>query len=260
MRPKELPVTQIAVLLRNPYAIYARYILGLKPIDPISEELAPLLRGQYLHTVLDDMVHHLPKEEEGADFVTQLLQIRFPVPEALLYWLPRLETVLTYCLKRFLADRAEGIRSYTEIRGSLTFPDLSFTLTGVADRIDLLPTGAVRIIDYKTGALPSAEERRLGLAPQLPLEAAIAQFGAFPPLGPVSVDSLSFWHLRGDSSTQIEVALEDPASLAQEAYTGVRHLIAAYQDPARGYPASPLENLAPVHDAYRHLARVKGGR
>jgi ATP-dependent helicase/nuclease subunit B len=260
MRPKELPVTQIAVLLRNPYAIYARYILGLKPMDSISEEKVPLLRGQYLHTVLDDMVHHLPKKEEIADFVTQLLQTRFPVPEALLYWRPRLETVLTYCLKRFLTNRTEGIRSYTEIRGSLTFPDLSFTLTGVADRIDLLPTGAIRIIDYKTGTLPSAEERRLGLAPQLPLEAAIAQFGAFPPLGPTSVDSLSFWHLRGDASTQIEVSLEDPASLAQEAYTGVHRLIAAYQDPARGYPASPLENLAPVYDAYRHLARVKEGR
>ncbi|MDR1267632.1 MAG: PD-(D/E)XK nuclease family protein [Holosporales bacterium] len=257
VRPKTLPVTQIAWLMRNPYAVYARTILGLKPVDLLEEEAIPLLRGQYIHTVLEYLAQHIPKEEEIDGFVEHLLHSRFPVPEALLYWLPRLENIFTSCARRFLEIQREGTRIFTEIRGVLEFPDLSFTLTGIADRIDLLSTGTLRIVDYKTGALPSAEEREQGLAPQLPLEAAMARFGSFSPLKSAPIEALEFWSLKGDLSSFKEVCFEEPQALAEAAYAGVQRLILAYQNPARGYPAYPAQAASPPYDAYAHLARVK---
>ncbi len=49
-----------------------------------------------------------------------------------------------------------------------------FTIRARADRIDTLADGRLVIIDYKTGAPPTAKQVEAGFAPQLPLEAMIA--------------------------------------------------------------------------------------
>jgi ATP-dependent helicase/nuclease subunit B len=253
-RPKTLPVTHIALLIRNPYAVYARHILGLAPLEKLSQDPAPLLRGKYVHAVLEYMAHHHPTQEgETRSFLAHLLQYKFPLPESLLYWKYRLENVFMYCLQKFIENSKQGIKSYTEIRGSVDFPDLNFTLTGIADRVDVFPSGAVRIIDYKTGELPSKEEVQYGLAPQLPLEAVIATFGAFPPLKATSVEALAFWHLKGNFSACSEVFLENAE--VESARAGLEHLLKIYQ--TCEYVAYPLKAIAPVYDAYAHLARVK---
>ena len=41
------------------------------------------------------------------------------------------------------------------------------------------PGGGFRVVDFKTGASPSAKEVRVGFSPQLTLEAAMAKGGAF---------------------------------------------------------------------------------
>jgi ATP-dependent helicase/nuclease subunit B len=253
-RPKTLPVTHIALLMRNPYAIYARHILGLAPLEDLSQDSMPLLRGKYVHAVLEYMAHHHPTQKEDArSFLDHLLQYKFPLPESLLYWKYRLENVFMYCLRKFIENHRQIVKSYTEIRGSLNFPDLNFTLTGIADRIDVFPSGRVRIIDYKTGELPSKEEIRCGLASQLPLEAMIATFGAFPPLKATSVEELAFWHLKGNFSSCREVFLENVE--VESVRTGLEYLLKTYQ--TCEYAAYPLETIAPTYDTYAHLARVR---
>jgi ATP-dependent helicase/nuclease subunit B len=52
-RPKRLSVTEIKTLIRDPYAIYARHVLKLKPLDPLRPEPDPRLRGVVLHEILE---------------------------------------------------------------------------------------------------------------------------------------------------------------------------------------------------------------
>ncbi|MDR0406831.1 MAG: PD-(D/E)XK nuclease family protein [Holosporales bacterium] len=259
VRPTSLSVTDVELLIRNPYAVYARHILGLKPLADLAEDPAPLRRGNYVHKALEYMAHHLPEEEAQA-FLDYLLCKKFPVPEILLYWRSRLERILAWCLQKFLENRPHIAKSYTEIRGTLTFPDFDFTLISKADRLDILDTGSVQIIDYKTGILPKEKDLRCGIAPQLPLEAAIATFGSFPPLKASSVEALIFWHLKGDFSSCTEVIYDEAHTWAEAARLGMERLLKTYQEPTRGYPAYPLEAIAPVYDAYAHLARVKEWR
>ena len=63
-----------------------------------------------------------------------------------------------------------------EVKGSLELGPSSgsLTLTAKADRMEIGQDGALTVIDYKTGVLPSGAQVEAGLAPQLPLEAAIA--------------------------------------------------------------------------------------
>jgi ATP-dependent helicase/nuclease subunit B len=44
-RPRSLSVTEIETWLRDPYAIYAKHVLGLRPLDPLDAPIGPLERG-----------------------------------------------------------------------------------------------------------------------------------------------------------------------------------------------------------------------
>src|SRR6202030_3590179 len=73
-----------------------------------------------------------------------------------------------------------------------------FRLAARAARIDLFIDGSAGVVDYKTGAAPSNKEMCVGLAPQLPLEAAIARAGGFPNLPKItSVSEIAVMRLSG---------------------------------------------------------------
>ncbi len=62
---------------------------------------------------------------------------------------------------------------------AIPFGNEEFKLIVRADRIECLADGRYAILDYKTGAPPTAKQVRAGLAPQLTLEAAILRQGGF---------------------------------------------------------------------------------
>ena len=72
-------------------------------------------------------------------------------------------------------------RILTEVKGALPV-GTGFTLTARADRIDVTDDGSVVIYDYKTGKLPVQKHVEDLYAPQLSLEAAIAEAGGFEDL------------------------------------------------------------------------------
>ena len=53
-RPKRLSVTEIKRLIRDPYAIYAKHVLRLRPLNPLVRTPDALLRGTVVHTSFRD--------------------------------------------------------------------------------------------------------------------------------------------------------------------------------------------------------------
>jgi hypothetical protein len=152
--------------------------------------------------------------------------------------------------------------THVEIKGELDLGD--FKLTAEADRIDLKQDGTLAIIDYKTGAPPSATEVAAGFAPQLPLEALIAHYGGFPGIAKgKTVTELDFWHLKGgEDGGEVKSALSSRskktiADLTSEAYDGLRGLVRAFSDKETPYLARPHPQHLPKYSDYLHLARVR---
>jgi ATP-dependent helicase/nuclease subunit B len=79
----------------------------------------------------------------------------------------------------------------------LTIAGEGFRLSGRADRIDLMKDGTVRIIDYKTGTVPTLAQVEEGYAPQLPLEAALVERGVFRPVPEAKASELLYVRLSG---------------------------------------------------------------
>ncbi|HVG88159.1 MAG TPA: double-strand break repair protein AddB, partial [Gaiellales bacterium] len=59
-RPRELWVSDVERLMRNPYAVYASRILSLRALDPLDADPGGAERGQIVHAALDEFVRRWP--------------------------------------------------------------------------------------------------------------------------------------------------------------------------------------------------------
>ena len=65
-RPKELSVTRIEQLVRDPYAIYCEYVLGLRPLDPLNLPPDVRVRGTAVHKALERFeLENVPNESDA---------------------------------------------------------------------------------------------------------------------------------------------------------------------------------------------------
>ena len=265
-RPRRLSVTRIEAWMRDPYAIYAREILRLERLEPLEADPGAADRGTIIHDALDAFLRRYP-DGPPADALDRMLAVgreafgtALSRPAVRAFWWPRFERIARWFVATEAARRPGIVASVTELRGEYRFdaPGGPFTLSAKADRIDRLADGSLVIIDYKTGAPPSDAQVQAGYAPQLPLEAVIAQAGGFPDIAAAPVHELLYWRLSGGTPPgEIRPIRDDPASLAADAAEGLARLVAAFDDPDTPYhPApNPLQRVPPAYDDYAHLAR-----
>ncbi|MDP4034391.1 MAG: double-strand break repair protein AddB [Pseudorhodobacter sp.] len=255
VRPDRLAVTGINTLIRDPYAIYARYILRLKRLDPLHQSPDARLRGSLLHSILERFVKERP-EETMAQARTRLLAIAeqvtasdAPWPAARALWRARLERAADFFLT---AEAAQGGRPVLlETSGEITLTPLPFTLTAKPDRIDALPDGRLHILDYKTGTPPTPKQQAQ-FDKQLLLEAAMADKGAFKDLGARDVARISYIGL-GATPKVVETEITD--ALLGRVWEDLHKLIARYLIHDQGYAARRAVYEDRFPGDYDHLAR-----
>ncbi len=265
-RPRRLSVTQIETLMRDPYAVYARHVLGLGALDPIDADPGAADRGTIIHDALDDFLREFP-DDLPTDAGDRLLEIgersfgsALARPGVRAFWWPRFERIAAWFVETERARRAGIASTATEVSGEIDIaaPGGPFTLAAKADRIDLHHDGGLSIIDYKTGAAPSKKQVTTGHAPQLPLEAVIAAEGGFEGIAPAMAAALAFWQLSGgDPPARETVADSDIERVTTAARAGLEALIASYDDPDTPYLAQPDPDRAPRFSDYEHLERIK---
>ena len=164
-RLTKLSITQIKTLVRDPYAIYAREILRLTPLDPLTQAADARLKGNALHAALETFVRRAT--QDGATLTPaqlladaeRILAASVPWPEVRLLWQARLTRIAVDLVTAETARMAAATPMGFEVRGRCDLPHLGFTLTGKADRIDATPAGHLHLYDYKTGNLPTEKQQ-----------------------------------------------------------------------------------------------------
>ncbi|WP_186812887.1 PD-(D/E)XK nuclease family protein, partial [Acetobacter oeni] len=277
-RPRRLSVTEIETWIRDPYAIYARHVLKLRPLDPLEQSVDASDYGSLVHGALDDWFreHGTNWPANAAARLQSLFLARLDNaglrPALAAWWRPRLTRIAAWVAEAETARRQNGVpsRIVTEARGRTRMTDLPggpFDLTGRADRIDVFEDGSASILDYKTGSVPSNTNVVAGWNPQLPLEAAMLATGGFPDVPPepgdkkpVSVTELLYWRLTGGASPgeDMGVTVKDGtiAELAVLAWESLRERVTAYDNPDQPYLSHPHPGNEPRFADYAQLARV----
>lgn len=256
-RPKQLSVTEIKRLIRDPYAIFAKHVLGLRPLDPLMKTPDFLLRGIIVHEVLEKFVKDVADDRalltkaHLASITETVLAQNVPWPAARLLWQARLDRVADWFVSSEKTRLNIATPAKFEVLGKADIKSAGFTLTAKADRIDRDASGAYHIYDYKTGSPPSADEQTF-FDKQLLLEAAMAEQGAFGELEPSTVARAIYIGLGG-------IPKEVPAPLDKEPTTKVwaefTQLIESYLDEDKGYTARRAPRSEKDENDYDQLAR-----
>ncbi len=264
-RPRRASVSDVEQWIKNPYAIFARHVLGLEELSQLGAEPGPREKGQIVHEALSRFAarypDHLPSSVAGELLCAaqEVLQELVGHPRVAAFWLPRLARFADWFAETEAARRLHVDRLVAEVGGELVLeaPAGPFALRARADRIDATGKGLI-ITDYKTGALPNDKAVMIGLAPQLPLEAAIVMAGGFErvPAGPVM--ALRYIRATGAEPAGEErvVNVGDVGVLANDALQGLARLVARFDDAATPYRAVRRARFKYDYDSYAHLARV----
>ena len=263
-RPRRLSVTAVETLLRDPYSIYAKAILNLRPIDPLDMDLSMAERGQAIHQVLDRFVQSGvdPASPEAMALIESLGREAFGElladPRAAFWW-PRFQRMGAWFLSQMTNDQPHTQEIKTEIDGGIEIPTANgpIALTAKADRIDILTTGGAQIIDYKTGMVPSKTSVKEGTAPQLTLEGVILTVGGFASIPPITVERLSYWGITGGTPPGEITSFGNPEELLTNAKRGVRRLFEAFFGREIPFHACPNPKKIPAYHDYGHLERLK---
>jgi ATP-dependent helicase/nuclease subunit B len=128
-------------------------------------------------------------------------------------------------------------------------------LSGIADRIEIAP-GFAAILDFKTGQPPSLRQVVTGLAPQLPLEAAMLARGVFDGVPRAKANELIYWRFGNSEPTPAPLDV-DAHAVGEEALVALTGLLLRYADPAQPFLSKPRVQFIKPYLEYDHLARRK---
>jgi ATP-dependent helicase/nuclease subunit B len=277
VRPLKMSVTAIEDWLRDPYTIYAKYILRLNPLDPVDMPLSAADRGSAIHGALGEFTQAfsktLPDDPArallgiGEKYFAPLMER----PEARALWWPRFKRIAAWFADWETVRRGGVADIAAETKGEIPIRldnDRTFHLSARADRIERRHDGSFAILDYKTGQPPTGKQVRMGLAPQLTLEAAILREGGFEGIPAASsVSQIAYVRLSGNNPPGEQKPLElkikqsdqpqPPDVAADEARRKLEALIRAFEDESQAYTSLNLSMWSNRYGAYDDLARIK---
>ncbi len=266
-RPRRLSVTAIETWLANPYAIYARHILGLEPLRRIGATHDARDKGILYHAALHRFFQAYPDElprNAAEELVTCLDraagELGFNLENAP-FWRPRFARFAGWFASTEGERRIDLRALKSEVGGKLRLdaPAGPFEVTARADRIDILRDGSVRIYDFKTSASSAKLSAGRG-APQLSLEGLLVGEGAFAGIPEGSAVELSYIVATGGEPPGEIVPLRVPSAEAiQAARTGLLLRIASFDNPDTpyAYETRAIYRDKAENDPYAHLARVQ---
>lgn len=276
-RPLKLSVTAIEDWLRDPYTIYAKYILRLAPLDPVDMPLSAADRGSAIHSSLGEFTqaHNSTLPDDPARVLRSIGARHFaPLmtrPEARALWWPRYLRIASWFANWEIERRLNVASIDAEVHGEIHIPldgKRTFVLSARADRIERRTDRTFAILDYKTGQPPTGKQVRMGLSPQLTLETAILRGGGFENIpANSSVSELMYVKLSGNNPSGEPKLLElkrdrneealFPDAAADEALKKLAALILRFEDEATAYTSLNLSMWSNRYGSYDDLARIK---
>ena len=237
-------VTEIELLIHNPYAFYAKHILRLRPVDDYW--ILPDARN------FGNLVHETIENAKTFDAEVLIREMDLRAKQVL-----NKDSILFYFWHKRFCEIAPFIEKYLksgghkEIAGSVCIAGRN-----VRARADMIWDGVV--MDIKTGSAPTKKQLLDGTMPQLPLEGYMMQSGGFPiKMTKVSMTPiLQFLQLKNGDLKLFEYAESVAQEMIDNTVQKVKELFGQYS----GNTVAAYEYRESVGDKYHEwddLARIR---
>ena len=238
-------VTEIELLIHNPYAFYVKHILRLRKMDDYW--VLPDARnfGNLVHDVIENATDF--NAEKLINEMDARAKDVLPSDSILFYfWHKRFCEIAPFVEKMFKDKKPD----YIEIGGMTNIAGRN-----VRARADILWDGVV--MDIKTGAAPTKKQLMDGTMPQIALEGYIMQNGGFPiKMKDVSITPvLQFLQLKNGNLDLIEYKDDEAQTMIDNTVQKVKELFGQYStDRVAEYEYR--DSVGAKYHEYDDLARV----
>lgn len=211
-------VTELELLIHNPYAFYVKHILRLRPVD----DYWVLPDARNFGIIVHDVI------ENAKDFSSDKLILQMdarakqllPDNSILFYFWHKRFCEIAPFVQEFFKDKSI---KYKEVLGSVNIMGRN-----VRARADIIWDGVV--MDIKTGTPPTKKQLMDATMPQLPLEAFIMQNNGFPlKMRDISITPIiQFLQLKNGNPELIEYKDDVAQSMINNSVQKVRELFGQY--------------------------------
>ena len=265
-RPRTFSATEIDTWISDPYSIYAKRILALRPLEDVDRVPDAALRGNIVHDALAAFIKEHPSGPLADDALANLRTYGrqyfdpfWQIPSVRVFWWPAFKLLSAWFIETERRRRPDLVFARAEIDGELEIaaPAGQTIVKARADRIDQLQGGGLAILDYKTGSVPKVGDVEAGRRTQLLTEAVIAAHGGFEDIAGDDVAAMQYWKLagrRGEAGRIVDVMPTDwDAGAARDSLAA---LFASFDDPEKTYASLPDPAARLPYGRYDHLARI----
>ncbi len=243
-RPKNYYITDISHLISNPYFIYVKKVLKIEEFKKIDYEPSYAEFGSFIHKALEEYV----KNPTNINF-EEIFEKYFLSKQAKLIWYPKFLKIF----ENFCEDNKEFIDNENILEESIKIDFENIKISGKVDRILIDEGQNIKIIDYKTGQVPTKKDVLCGLEPQLTIYALILSETLFKNS---KIKELNYWKLtRTDGSKIIKIFNnEDEISEAILATkNGLKSIFDYFSNQRNNFFATTNEE----DDYIQNLSRIK---
>ena len=249
-RPKIFTVSELETLFKDPYQIYAKKILKLRPLNDVTAIISQADYGSWVHKFLE--VATLEDRLEPTDlceFANSILPVDLPQSTQKI-WLESFTQFVSWLSDYLLSRKITTQTTLVEhkMTAALKIADNEFQIIGKADRIDLLQDGTYELIDYKTGYTPTKAEVKEMISPQLALLAHL--FEATNPGKKIA--KLTYVSLGNQ-----EILSFAADELVANTYAKTHEALEWFFEESNPYFVNPVVSIKDRFNPYLHLERTQ---
>lgn len=260
-RPRKFSATEFDKWITDPYAIYAKHVLGLHKLEPIDDVPGAALRGTIIHNLLADLAKETPNPDAQLETIKRNWSGQPVIGQ---YWSIRMRALVDWFTQRHAEQSADIDALLIEERGEITLdlPFGQYKISARADRIEQLSDGSLKIIDFKTGETPRKSKVASMRKTQMLVEALILAYGGFKGIQTGgTIKGLEYWHVTGrpEMPGKINSVLPDEFDV-EDIRARLSALFEMFSDESMPYLSEPNFRAKPDFSDVRHLARVREWR
>lgn len=238
-------VTELELLIHNPYAFYVHHILHLRTkddywVEPDARKFGDLVHGVIEHATPSDNPETLVAHMDAA--ATKLLGTNGVLFH---FWHKRFVEMAPIIAN----ELQSSTNAYSEISGSVKIAGRT-----VRARADRITDGMV--MDIKTGTAPTPAQLNDGTMPQLPLEAHMLQSGGFniPTTARSKTPVMVFLQLRNNNVKRIEYDSNTTQQMIDAAVNKTREIFNMFSAGNAPYQYHETGNIK--YKTYDDFARI----
>lgn len=231
-------VTELELLIHNPYAFYAQHILRLKPKDDWWVGPGPKEFGILVHLVIEN--YKIEKAKTTDQMISEIIS---QLDSAARQILPQGSVVFYFWHKRFTQIAPAILQMLNASDGGESEIKLETKIAGRIVRAKADRVWDSVVLDIKTGSVPNKSQLEQGNMPQLPLEAFMR-----------GAKVMQFLQLQNNNVKLIEYSGDQAQAMINSSVQKVSELFGRYSKDAEPYEY--FDTSDPKYKAYDDLARA----